>query len=115
MGECRRLKVLAIIGPTAGGKSDLAMALSDHLPVEIVCMDSMQVYRELDIGTAKPSQSDRARVPHHMVDVCAPDQSYSVAEYVQGADACIQAIAARRRVRVLVGGTGLTCVRCATR
>ena len=107
MGECRRLKVLAIIGPTAGGKSDLAMALSDHLPVEIVCMDSMQVYRGLDIGTAKPSQSDRARVPHHMVDVCAPEQSYSVAEYVQGADACIQAIAARRRVPVLVGGTGL--------
>lgn len=107
MADPKRIPVIAVIGPTAGGKSDLAMALADQLPVEIICMDSMQIYRGLTIGTAKPSLEDRTRVPHHMVDVCAPEQSYSVAMYVQAADLCIQDVMKRGRVPVLVGGTGL--------
>ena len=102
-----KIRVLAVVGPTAGGKSDLAMALAQHLPIEIVCMDSMQIYQGMDIGTAKPTPEDRARVAHHMLDVCTPHQAYSVAEYVEAADAAIAGIASRGHVPVLVGGTGL--------
>ncbi|MGI6653027.1 MAG: tRNA (adenosine(37)-N6)-dimethylallyltransferase MiaA [Christensenellales bacterium] len=102
-----KIRVLAVVGPTAGGKSDLAMALAQYLPIEIVCMDSMQIYQRMDIGTAKPTPEDRARVAHHMLDVCTPHQAYSVAEYVEAADAAIAGIVVRGHVPVLVGGTGL--------
>ncbi len=99
-------KVLAIAGPTASGKSELGMALAESFGGEIVCMDSMQIYRRMDIGTAKPTAAERAKIPHHLVDIREPDQAYSVAQYAEDAKAAISNILARGRVPILVGGTG---------
>lgn len=99
--------LLVILGPTAVGKSRLALALARRLGGEIVSADSAQVYRFLDIGTDKPSPADRAAVPHHLVDVRDPDEPFSVADYQALAAAAIAAVAARGRLPVLVGGTGL--------
>ncbi|HEX2035405.1 MAG TPA: tRNA (adenosine(37)-N6)-dimethylallyltransferase MiaA [Chloroflexota bacterium] len=99
--------VLALVGPTATGKTALSLALAEHLPVEVVSADSRMVYRWMDIGTAKPSPEERARVAHHMVDVVDPDEPYSVALYQEQALAAIARIHARGRLPLLVGGTGL--------
>ncbi|MGH2351126.1 MAG: tRNA (adenosine(37)-N6)-dimethylallyltransferase MiaA [Chloroflexota bacterium] len=99
--------VLALVGPTATGKTALSLALAERLPVEIVSADSRMVYRWMDIGTAKPSWEERTRVPHHLVDVVDPDEPYSVALYQQQALAAIGRIHARGRLPLLVGGTGL--------
>ena len=104
---CMEPRVIAVVGPTASGKSDLGMALAGRLGGEIVCMDSMQIYRRMDIGTAKPTAVERAAVPHHMLDIVDPEQSYAVADYVQAAGQVIAGIAARGKVPILVGGTGL--------
>jgi tRNA dimethylallyltransferase len=99
---------LALVGPTASGKSALALALALAFgDVEIVSVDSMQVYRGLEIGTAKPRADDRARVPHHMLDVADPGDDYSVAAFQHEARAAIAGIEARGRRALLVGGTGL--------
>ena len=99
---------LALVGATASGKSALALAVARHAAdVEIVSLDSMQVYRGMDIGTAKPTPSERAIVPHHLVDVVDPDQEWSVRETQRAASAAIAAIDARGRRALLVGGTGL--------
>jgi tRNA dimethylallyltransferase len=98
---------LALLGPTASGKSALAMRLAGRLPVEIVSVDSAQVYRGMDIGTAKPSAAERAQVPHHLIDLLEPTQSYSAGRFRDDAIAAVQAILARRRVALLVGGTML--------
>lgn len=99
---------LALVGPTASGKSALAFALARELgDVEIVSLDSMQVYRGMDIGTAKPSESERAAVVHHLVDVADPDDDWSVARMQAGARAALRDIEARGHRAVLVGGTGL--------
>jgi tRNA dimethylallyltransferase len=95
------------MGPTASGKSALAMALAGHWPAEIVAVDSAQVYRGLDIGTAKPSVAERARVPHHLVDIVDPVEAYSAARFARDACAAIAAIRARGRLPLLVGGTML--------
>ena len=100
-------RVLAVTGCTATGKSALAMALAQGLNGEIVCMDSMQVYRRMDVGTAKPTLAEQALVPHHMLDVVEPTAPYAVSDYAEGAEQAIAAIAARGRVPVLAGGTGL--------
>jgi len=100
-------KVIAVTGCTASGKSSLAMELAGRFGCEIVCMDSMQVYIGMDIGTAKPTPADRKQVPHHMLDVVAPEQPYAVADYVQGAEAAFADIWQRGKVPMLVGGTGL--------
>ena len=99
--------VWAIVGPTASGKSAAALAAAERLGAEIVSCDSMQIYRELDVGTAKPSADERARVPHHLVDVVAPDEVYSAARWASAADAALAEIAARGRPALVVGGTGL--------
>lgn len=99
-------KVLVVAGPTAGGKSALGMALAERVSGEIVCMDSMQIYRRMDIGTAKPTAADRAKAPHHLVDIREPDETYSVAQYAGDAALAIESVLARGRVPVLVGGTG---------
>jgi len=99
--------VIGLVGPTAGGKTALSLSLAAHHPIEVVCMDSMQVYRGMDIGTAKPTAAEQARIPHHMLDVADPAQPYSVAEYREGAPAAIQGILDRGHMPVLVGGTGL--------
>ena len=99
---------LALVGPTASGKSRLALAVAAALgDVEIVSVDSMQVYRGLDIGTAKPSAAERAFVPHHLVDVADPSEHWSVARFQAIARDAVAAIEARGRRALLVGGTGL--------
>ena len=99
--------VLGLAGPTASGKSALALRVAAELGGEIVCMDSMQVYRFMDIGTAKPSRAERETVPHHMLDVAHPKDPYSVAEYAQAAGKAVEDILSRGKLPVLCGGTGL--------
>ena len=105
------MNYLCIAGPTAAGKSAAAMAVADALaashPVEIVSVDSALVYRGLDIGTAKPSAAERARVPHHLIDIIDASQAYSAARFVGDATRLIGEIAARGRLPLLVGGTML--------
>jgi tRNA dimethylallyltransferase len=100
-------KIIAIIGATASGKSALAMQIARDLGGEILSVDSMQVYREMDIGTAKPSGGERAELKHHLIDVVAPDETFTAARFVEMADAVI-ADAAKRGVPIIaVGGTPL--------
>ena len=105
------MNYVCIAGPTAAGKSAAAMAVADALaashPVEIVSVDSALVYRGLDIGTAKPSAAERARVPHHLIDIIDASQAYSAARFVGDATRLIGEIAARGRLPLLVGGTML--------
>lgn len=101
------LQAIFLMGPTGAGKSDLALALAKELPLEIVSVDSAMVYRGLDIGTAKPSREIRARVPHHLIDLLDPAESYSAGRFVRDALAAIRDIRARDRVPLLVGGTML--------
>src|SRR5207344_247176 len=89
------------------GKTDIALALAGEFPLEIVSVDSAQVYRGLDIGSAKPSAEARARVPHHLIDLVDPDASYSAGQFVRDAVRAIEDIEARGRVPLLVGGTML--------
>lgn len=99
--------LIAIVGPTASGKSALALRLARDAGGEIVSCDSQQVYRGLDIGTAKASPEERAAVPHHLLDVVDPDEAFSAAEYARRARAALAEITARDRLPVVVGGTGL--------
>lgn len=102
------MKPIAVLtGPTGTGKSDIAMRLASEFPVEIVSVDSAQVYRGLDIGSAKPSAAERARVPHHLIDLVEPTASYSAGEFVRDAANAIGDIESRGRVPLLVGGTML--------
>ena len=96
---------LAIAGPTASGKTALALALARHWPLEIISIDSALVYRGLDIGSAKPSAAERAAVPHHLIDILDPGQSYSAAACVADVQRLLPQIAARGRLPLLVGGT----------
>ena len=105
MGE--KPAVIAVAGPTASGKSDLGLKLAQRLGGEIVCMASMQIYRRMDIGTAKPTAQERALLPHHMLDVADPTEAYAVADYAVAAEQVIAQILSRGRVPILVGGTGL--------
>jgi tRNA dimethylallyltransferase len=97
----------ALLGPTASGKSQLALALADELPIEIVSVDSGQVYRGLDIGTAKPTPDERRRVPHHLIDLVDPTEAYSAGRFRDDAIAAVEGILARGRIPLLVGGTML--------
>src|SRR5215203_1970948 len=99
--------IYAIIGPTASGKSDLAMALARHIGGEILSVDSMQVYRGIDIGTAKPSVQEQRDVRHHLIDVVEPDQPFTAAWFVEMADAVIADARARNVPLIAVGGTPL--------
>lgn len=99
--------VMVLAGPTGIGKSAMALALAEGCGGEIISADSMQVYRRMDIGTAKPTSMDRARVPHHLVDVVDPDESFHVARFVEMADAVIANLWRRHRPIFVVGGTGL--------
>ena len=101
------MKPVMLLGPTASGKSAVAMALAERFPVEIVSVDSAQVYRLLDIGTAKPSRAERARVPHHLIDIIDPEDSYSAARFAADARRLVTEISARGRLPLLVGGTML--------
>ena len=103
----RALVALGIAGPTASGKSALALAAAQAWPVEIISVDSAQVYRGLDIGTAKPSAAERAAVPHHLIDILDATQAYSAAQFVADARRLIGEINQRGRIALLVGGTML--------
>jgi len=101
------LPIAVLTGPTGTGKSDIAMRLAREFPVEIVSVDSAQVYRGLDIGSAKPSADERAQVPHHLIDLVEPTARYSAGEFVRDAANAIADIESRGRVPLLVGGTML--------
>jgi tRNA dimethylallyltransferase len=101
------LRPIFIAGPTAVGKSEIALALAEQLGGEIISADSMQVYRGLDIGTAKPSPAERARVPHHLIDICELAESFDAAQFIRLAQKAVEEIQARGRVPVFCGGTGL--------
>ncbi len=98
---------ILLLGPTACGKSALAMRLAREIPLEIVSVDSAQVYRGMNIGTAKPSAAERAQVPHHLLDLRDPREPYSAADFVRDATQAIGAIRARGRLPLVVGGTML--------
>lgn len=99
---------VVILGPTASGKSDVAMALaSERGDVEIVAVDAMQVYRGMNIGTAKPSTYDQREVPHHCIDLVEPSEAYTVAEFQLAAQAALMQIAGRNQVAAIVAGTGM--------
>lgn len=99
--------ILVICGPTASGKTALAVELALLLGGEVVSADSMQIYRGMDIGTAKPTPEEMRGVPHHMLDVADPAEDYSVARYVRAASACVDDILSRGRLPIVAGGTGL--------
>ena len=100
-------KLLVICGPTASGKTALAVALAKATGGEVVSADSMQIYRRMDIGTAKPTEEEMDGVPHHMLDVADPGEDYSVARYVSDATACVEDILSRGKLPIVAGGTGL--------
>jgi tRNA dimethylallyltransferase len=99
--------LIVILGPTGSGKTALSLALADSFPAEIVSCDSIAVYREFEIGTAKPSRTDRARIPHHMIDVYSPEQEMTAGEYSRQARAALADIKRRQKIPIVVGGTGL--------
>lgn len=101
------MKVIAILGATATGKSALAMQLADALGGEIVNADALQVYRDLDIGTAKPTPAERQRVRHHLIDILCPTEPYSAGEFARRAEQAAEEITARGAVPLIVGGSGL--------
>ena len=107
MSAAGPIEYVCLTGPTACGKSAVALELAPRLNAEIVALDSMTLYRGMDIGTAKPTAAERARVPHHLFDVLDPHEEFSVAEYLAAADRCCRDIVARDRVPLFVGGTGL--------
>jgi len=100
-------KIIAVAGPTASGKSELALQLAQHFNGEIVCMDSMQIYRRMDIGTAKPTPAEQSVVPHHMLDIIEPTETYAVADYAVQAEKVLHQILSRGKLPIMTGGTGL--------
>ncbi len=102
-----KIKIAAITGPTASGKTALAIALARELNGEIISCDSMQIYKEMDIGTAKPTREEQETVKHHLIDILPPDAPYSCSDYVKDAEAAIADITSRGKLPIFCGGTGL--------
>lgn len=100
-------KVIVIVGPTASGKTKLSIELAKRIDGEVVSCDSMQIYKYMDIGTAKPTKQEMSGVVHHMLDVALPDEEFSVAKYKEMAEVCIDDILRRGKTPIVVGGTGL--------
>lgn len=107
MNDATPPKLLVICGPTASGKSELALRLAQELGGEIINADSMQLYRGMDIGTAKPSLQQRGAIPHHLIDVADPDHPFSAADFAAAADGAIRDITSRGKRVIVAGGTGL--------
>ena len=110
-------RLICICGPTASGKTALSVALAKRLHTEIISADSMQLYKEMDIGTAKPTFKEQQGVCHHLIDVCEPGEPFSVAKYVELADVAAQDILSRGMIPVVIGGTGLymdALIECST-
>jgi tRNA dimethylallyltransferase len=106
MPDRLRLPLVVVVGPTGVGKSGLAISLAKHFDIEIVSADSRQIYRQMDIGTAKSTTEELAAVRHHLIDIVDPDKPFTAADYQRQANAAIADIAGRGRIPVLVGGTG---------
>ncbi len=104
-------KIVVVAGPTASGKTAVGIQLAQMCDGEIVSADSIQVYRQMDVGSAKPSPEEMALVPHHMIDIRDPDEEFTAGDYVREARACITNIVARGKIPLVVGGTGLY-IRC---
>ncbi len=102
-----KIKIYGVVGPTASGKTALAIELAKRIDGEIICCDSMQIYKEMNIGTAKPTEDERAAVPHHMTDFLPPEAAYSCADYVKDAEAVVDDIISRGKKPIFCGGTGL--------
>lgn len=100
-------KIVVITGPTATGKTALSVALAEKIGGEVVGADSMQIYKYMDIGTAKPTAEETHGVPHHMIDIVMPQESYSVSRYAEEASACVDDILSRGMIPIVTGGTGL--------
>ncbi len=100
-------KIIGVVGPTASGKTDYAIRLAKERGGEVVSCDSMQIYRHMDIGTAKPTSEEMQGIPHHMIDIAEPEENFSVARFVKLARECIDDILERGKIPVLCGGTGL--------
>lgn len=98
-------RAILLMGPTAAGKTAIALGLANHLPIEIISVDSALIYRGLDIGSAKPSLSELSQVPHHLIDILSPLESYSVADFLKDCNQCISDICERGKLPVLTGGT----------
>ena len=103
----KKIPVIAVAGPTASGKSSLAMQLCKDLNGELISCDSMQIYRGMEIGTAKPTKKDMAEVPHHLIDICDPDVDFSAAAFAELAKKAIEDVYSRGKTPILCGGTGL--------
>ena len=101
------IRALALTGPTASGKTSLSLSLAERVGGEIISCDSMQIYREMDIGTAKATREEQLRAPHHMIDICSPDEIYSAEDYARDATRVAEEIVTRGNVPIFVGGTGL--------
>ena len=99
--------LICIAGPTASGKTALSIALAKELDGEVVSCDSMQIYRRMDIGTAKPTKEEMDDIPHHMIDICEPDEDFSVSRYCEMAAPIVDDILARGKTAIIAGGTGL--------
>ena len=107
MTSQQKIKILAVVGPTASGKTAVSVELARRLGGEVVSCDSMQVYRRMNIGTAKPTVEEMCGVPHHLIDAVEPDAPFSCAEYVTRAGETVKDIAVRGKLPILCGGTGL--------
>ena len=103
----RRIKAIAVTGPTASGKTDLSIGIARAVGGEIVCLDSMQIYRRMDIGTAKATAEEQASVAHHMLDILPPEAPYSAHDYKRDASVVCEDIVSRGKIPIFVGGTGL--------
>ena len=100
-------RIICVVGPTASGKTKLAVQLAKLYDGEVVSCDSMQIYKHMDIGTAKPTKEEMEGVAHHLIDMVEPGEDFSAGKYVQLADACVQDILSRGKTAVIAGGTGL--------
>jgi tRNA dimethylallyltransferase len=109
--EKPKQKIIVLAGPTAIGKTELSLAVAEEFACEIISMDSMQIYKYMDIGTAKPTMEERRRVPHHLLDFVDPAEAYNVGCYVSDARRVIREVAGRKRLPMLVGGTGMYMTR----
>ena len=101
------IRAIALTGPTASGKTALSLSLAEKIGAEIISLDSMQIYRRMDIGTAKATPAERARVPHHMIDILEPDEPFSASDYREAAVKIAKEITERGNIPLFVGGTGL--------
>jgi tRNA dimethylallyltransferase len=100
-------KIICVVGPTASGKTALAIELAKELNGEVISCDSMQIYRGMDIGTAKPTQEEMQGIPHHMIDICDPTEDFSVSRYTDMATPILEDVLARGKTAIIAGGTGL--------